>query len=356
MDYRHLRTMTDATGIVQFAKWDKPDFNSGYTVDDNARALLVALNMAGKEGPAYARIYAGFLHSAQRTDGSWCNLMVHGRFTPELDSEDSLGRAFLACSAAASSDLEEVRRLTREMAVKALPVVLRLKYPRAIAYTLIGLTKGAAVSDPDRNQASLREAAARYCEELLALYNHNKSPGWYWFEDRITYCNGVLPHALFAYYNLTSDRKALRVARESLSFLGDRLFARGYLNIVGNRGWWLKGNYMPFYDQQPVDACSTALACLEAFIATGQNEYASLARLASAWYLGKNINNTPLYNSKTGGCHDALIPSGVNPNQGAEALISMLLTQQALRKLGLDAGIESKNTETGSEQAFKEVV
>jgi len=350
MDYRHLRTMTDATGIVQFARRNNPDFNSGYTVDDNARALLVALNMAGKEGPAYTRIYAGFLHSAQRADGSWCNLMVHGRFTSELDSEDCQGRAFLACSVAASSDIEDVRQITREMAVKALPVVLRLNYPRAIAYTLIGITKGTAIFDLYRYRDPLREAAARYCEQLIAFYNHSRSPGWYWFEDQITYCNGVLPHALFAYYNLTSDSKALRVAKESMSFLCDRLFSRGYLNIVGNRGWWLKGNYMPFYDQQPVDACSTALACLEAFVATGQDEYVSLAHLASAWYFGKNINNLPLYNHKTGGCHDALIPNGVNQNQGAEALLSLLLTQQAMRKLGLDAGTESKNTETANER------
>lgn len=52
MDYRYLEKMTDETGIIQFGVKDKPNLESGHTVDDNARALLVALNMeeiAGKD-------------------------------------------------------------------------------------------------------------------------------------------------------------------------------------------------------------------------------------------------------------------------------------------------------------------
>lgn len=354
-DYRHLKRMTDATGIIQFSKWDKPDLNSGYTVDDNARALLVALNMPVEEGREYLRIYAGFLYSAQRPDGTWCNLMVNGSFSPEIDSEDSYGRAFLACVAAASSEVEDIRRLAVEMAVKALPAVLNLKYPRPIAYTLIALKKGKDVPELQEHHRRIYETAMRYSTDLIDLYNHNKSPGWYWFEDRITFCNGILPHALFACYNLTSDKTALMVAKESLSFLNDSLFAKGYLNIVGNRGWWLKGNFMPLYDQQPVDACSTALACLEAYMATGQREYADYARQAYSWYFGENINNTPLYNRQTGGCHDALIPSGVNPNQGAEALISMLLTGQALEKLGLAGETTNTTPERKSDHVYTNV-
>ena len=48
------------------------------------------------------------------------------------------------------------------------------------------------------------------------------------------------------------------------------------------------------------------------------------------WYLGKNIHDLPLINSETGGCHDGLTPDGLNPNQGAEALVTMLLSNQLL--------------------------
>jgi len=38
----HLTKLTDNFGIIQFAKLTEPDISSGYTLDDNARALIVA--------------------------------------------------------------------------------------------------------------------------------------------------------------------------------------------------------------------------------------------------------------------------------------------------------------------------
>jgi glycosyltransferase involved in cell wall biosynthesis len=38
----HVRHMTDSFGMFQFAKLTHPDPNSGYTIDDNARALIAA--------------------------------------------------------------------------------------------------------------------------------------------------------------------------------------------------------------------------------------------------------------------------------------------------------------------------
>ena len=37
----HLKKMTDTTGIIQHAKHSVPDRDTGYTLDDNARALIV---------------------------------------------------------------------------------------------------------------------------------------------------------------------------------------------------------------------------------------------------------------------------------------------------------------------------
>ncbi|MGD0153982.1 MAG: hypothetical protein ABSC17_09560, partial [Thermacetogeniaceae bacterium] len=120
-------------------------------------------------------------------------------------------------------------------------------------------------------------------------------------------------------------------------WLSEALFARGYLSIVGNRDWWLQGRAIPCYDQQPVDACSMTLACVQAFQATGDNQYRSLAELAQSWYRSNNINRLSLYDTDSGGCYDALVPEGVNLNQGAEAVLSLLLSQQAVNGLMLAA-------------------
>ena len=44
VDYRHLNAMTTQNGMLQFSQLQTPDPGSGYTLDDNARALIVALN------------------------------------------------------------------------------------------------------------------------------------------------------------------------------------------------------------------------------------------------------------------------------------------------------------------------
>jgi hypothetical protein len=330
MDYRHLQRMTDERGMLQFACGSIPDPGSGYTVDDNARALVVALQSDWEDGIEFALRYARFLSRVQRSEGDWCNWLLPGRgFVNDIDSDDSIGRAFLACSLGVSADIdEELRMLCRQMVVKALSQVKNLKHPRSMAYLLIGCSN-LVRSFPEHSRESF-EMAKRTGQNLTNLYFRNRVAHWRWFEDRLTYCNAILPHALFVYYGIKSDKKTLNAAQDSLRFLGDRLFAKGYLNIVGNRGWWVRGGEIPLFDQQPIDACSLVLACKQAYEVTGRNEFSEMGELAYSWYSGKNILKMPLYNQESGGCHDGLTPDGLNANQGAEAVLSLLLANQAM--------------------------
>jgi hypothetical protein len=321
--------MTDEGGMLQFSRLHTPDLDSGYTVDDNARALLVALRMRGDERRELLGAYIRFLETAQRPDGGWCNWKLNGRFVTTIDSDDSQGRAFLSCCAASLCELDDVREAGRRMAQRALPALVRLSWPRAVSYALLGICLNPGLCD--RQSGAPGAVAQDFFRFLVRLYDASRQQGWQWFEDSLTYCNGILPHAMFAYYSFSRDRQALRVARDSMGWLTDILFARGYLSIVGNRGWAHRGEDIPDYDQQPVDACSMALAYDEAFRATGFNQYRLLAELSYGWYRGNNINGVSLYDAGSGGCYDALTPYGVNLNQGAESTLSLLLSQQAIR-------------------------
>ena len=42
-DLTHLRRMTTEKGLLQFSRGEVPDPASGYTLDDNARALILTL-------------------------------------------------------------------------------------------------------------------------------------------------------------------------------------------------------------------------------------------------------------------------------------------------------------------------
>lgn len=320
-DYRHLRQMTDHCGMLQFSRLDKPDKNSGYTLDDNARALMVAsLNdLPDEEVINYAR----FLYQAQQADGSWSNYYSHQVYSSRFDSEDSIGRAVLACAIGLDSESAPVHDLCLQMLMNHAAKSLHFTSPRAIAYALTGLCK---VKSRGKNNWQ-NMIIERLGHNLLAFYDTWHGPDWHWFENYLTYCNGILPQAMLAVYNYNGNKKALRVGRETLDFLCSILFQRGYLNIIGNQGWYQKGGTIPRFDQQPVDAASAICALHEGYLAIGSREYSEMALQGYLWYLGKNINTLSLYDPLTGGCFDALTPEGVNRNQGAEAVLSLLLTE-----------------------------
>lgn len=320
LDYRHFMRLTDENGILQFAKLSSPDPLSGYTLDDNARALIIALQM--EEGYELAYKYASWLSNAIQPDGSWSNFQLNGTYYHTFDSEDSIGRALLACSAGMNSPFADIKAMCQKMHALFLPSSLKFKSPRAVAYTLLGLCK---IEDKKLKAKYIKNYGDKLAHFLISLYQNHHTRSFRWFEPYLTYCNGILPQALWAYYEVSGNKKALKIAHDSLNFLNSVLFKKGYLNIIGNQGWYHKGKKIPFYDQQPVDAASTAFACFEAYNISGESEYLELAVLAHKWYRGHNINNLPLYDKKTGGCFDALTPEGVNLNQGAEAVISLLL-------------------------------
>lgn len=336
LDCRHMLDMTGEAGILQFSCLDKPDPASGYTLDDNARALIVALHMENTY--KYADHYSRYLTQAQQSDGSWSNILLNGHYYSTFDSEDSIGRAILACSLAAVGPWPDIVQNSLAILQKQIPQVLSFRSPRAIAYILIALCQG-KVPFCDKEQLSIINSLV---DKLSNCYSKCNGPNWHWFENYLTYCNGILPQAMFAVYSATGDKKALKIGHDSLNFLNSILFREGYLNIIGNRGWLPRGGQAACFDQQPVDAASTAFANLEAYRAIGEAEYLELALLAYQWYKGHNINGISLYNPDTGGCYDALTPSGINLNQGAEAVLSLLLTEILMKSFvseDIDVGL-----------------
>ena len=95
--------MTDDTGIIQHATFSVPARNTGYCVDDNARALIVALEAdrlhRSAETKKLVTTYLSYLHCSQTADGQFQNLMSYSRVFAGDRSEDCLGRAVWALGA-----------------------------------------------------------------------------------------------------------------------------------------------------------------------------------------------------------------------------------------------------------------
>jgi uncharacterized protein YyaL (SSP411 family) len=158
-------------------------------------------------------------------------------------------------------------------------------------------------------------------------FRYNATKDWAWFENVLTYSNGIMPRALLMAYVMTGKQEYLDVAAESLEFLTSVCVVDGMLHPIGCYGWFIKGNERAWYDQQPVDPLSHQLSYLAAYDATKDRKYVELAKICFDWFFGHNSVGEPLYDPVTGGCYDALTSEGPNLNQGSESTVCCLLAQ-----------------------------
>jgi len=337
----HLLRMTDDTGIIQHATFSVPARESGYCVDDNGRALIVALHAdrlgSSRETKRLVSTYLGFLHAAQTGEGRFRNLMSYGRvFGDEAPSEDCTGRALWALGMASHLSIDEGQRmLARQMFERGLPFAGELG-PRGSALTMLGITSF-LIAYPEVTPAAdmLGGLSARLC----GRYREQATDDWRWFEPAMTYDNALLPLALFRAHKHTKDALALEVAIASLAFLERTCFRDDRLVLVGNEGWHSRGGVMADSDEQPIDAAAFVLAFRGAYLSTGNHHYLRRMRESFAWFLGANRLNASIYDSATAGCRDGLGATTPNLNQGAESTICFLLSLFEMLELA-DEGLE----------------
>ncbi|MBA7682331.1 hypothetical protein ES703_90681 [subsurface metagenome] len=99
---------------------------------------------------------------------------------------------------------------------------------------------------------------------------------------------------------------------------------------MGNKGWYERGRTKAAFDQQPIEVASTVMMLRAAYDATQDKRFLTLKRKAFDWFLGENDLHIPVYDFRTKGSCDALIPGGVNVNQGAESTLSFLSSLLAI--------------------------
>ncbi|MDA8066211.1 MAG: glycosyltransferase [Thermaerobacter sp.] len=327
-DLRHLFRMTDDTGMLQHARHGIPDRRHGYTTDDNARALLVALKLQEvwevPRSRELAELYLSFLGHAQREDGGFRNFMDYQRrFLPEEESEDCFGRCLWALAAVLGS-AGALGDAAQERLEWALPRAAALRFLRGQAHAVRAL---ALLVEARFALRRTRPLLRKLSGSLLDAYREACRPDWRWFEPEATYGNADLPHALLLAWAATGDERYRQAGTQTLDFLLESVWTGKLFRPVGNRGWWRQGEAPARYDQQPLEAGTTADACLTAYRLTGEERYRRAAAGALAWFHGRNSRKVDLYDAQTGGCRDGITPAGANRNQGAESLLSMLWAQ-----------------------------
>jgi glycosyltransferase involved in cell wall biosynthesis len=333
----HLRHMTDDTGILQHALFTLPNYREGYTVDDNARALMVSVladELGHSEGAEMASRYLAFICYAFNGESKhFRNFMDYQRNWLEASgSDDSHGRALLALGTLLGrSNTPGMQSLAGQLFEQALPAIIETTSPRAWAFALIGIHEYFRRYDGDRRAGQVREQLAG---RLLALYQAQRSDTWRWFEESLSYCNAALPHAFLMCGQSLPSRAMNDAALDSLTWLADLQRDKtngGHFVPIGSNGFYRRGGARARFDQQPVEAQAMVSACLEAHRITGDKNWYKEARRAFDWFLGSNDLNLPIYDPTTGGCRDGLHPDRPNENQGAESSLAYLQSVLELR-------------------------
>ena len=329
----HLWGMSDDTGILQHAIYALPNCNEGYTTDDNARALIVSTLLnegdpaSGARHASLSRRYLAFLWLAFGGDtGRFKNFLSYDRrWLEEVGSEDSHGRALWALGTVLGHSKDDsLRGAAGRLFEAAAPAALTFSSPRAWAFSVLGMQAYLDWFPGDRVIQGARNLLAN---RLLDIYERSHTETWRWFEKSLSYSNARLPQALWTAGWHSQNSRMIAVGRESLEWLVNEQH-HGEQNVfvpIGSRGFYTEGEEKARFDQQPVEACATISACLQAYRFTKEEFWLDEARCAFHWFLGSNDLQVPLYDPATGGCRDGLHPDRVNENQGAESTLSFLM-------------------------------
>ena len=343
IELAHVKKMTTELGIIQFSKISVPDLSSGYTLDDNARAL-VALCMhykltEDKADLPYILIYLDFIERCQKPKGNFMNYVdennrEHVEQNAEVNLEDSNARGIWALGTVVSIGKilpEAITKKASKCLLNSLKWAETIQSPRSIGFA----TKGLYLYHSAVPNLYVAAIINKLNAKLLSNYEIHATKDWKWFENYMTYGNGILPESMLFAYLVTNKPIYKKVALESLDFLISKTYKGDNFKVISNNGWYHKGSEPAEYGEQPIDVAYMIQTLNSFYNAFKTPEYKRLMKIAFNWFLGKNHLNQIMYNPVSGGGYDGLEKENVNLNQGAESTVCYLTSRLIMENLKL---------------------
>ena len=339
INLNHLKKMTTNTGIIQFSKINQPDIRSGYTLDDNARALVVTcmyFELTGNEKSIQdIRKYLTFIKSCMQPAGDFLNYVdKDNKFTDQnkaANLDDANGRAVWALGYLLSlTNLLPGDVISEAKAIieKAMHRIETVHSPRAMAFAVKGIYYYLSIANSPENLLHLKTFANR----LVQMYKHESNEKWEWFEGYLTYANSILPEAMLYAWLKTRKTVYKKIAISSFNFLLSQIFNENGIEVISNKGWLQKGQKAGHFGEQPIDVAYTIMTLSKFYDVFNDENYRQKMETAFNWFLGSNRLHQIIYNPCTGGCYDGLEETHVNLNQGAESTVSYLMARLTKEK------------------------
>ncbi|MGZ5287083.1 MAG: glycosyltransferase, partial [Flavisolibacter sp.] len=269
----HINHMTTPFGIIQFAVLDQPETLSGYTLDDNARALIAMAKHYSIFGSGtdlmLIKRYLNFIAFCSQNDGRFLNYVdISKNFTEqnnECNLDDSTGRAIWALGYLLSLQhilpgeiITEAQRLFNKSVVKSDGI----HSTRAMAFIIKGLYY-ANLRHANPAQLTMIE---QFADRLVQMFRHEADSEWKWFESYLTYANSLIPEAMLMAWKSTQKEIYRTIALSSFNFLLSKIFAGDRIAVISNKGWMHYGRQTDSSNkggEQAIDVAYTVMALSE---------------------------------------------------------------------------------------------
>ena len=252
----HLVKMTTDFGMFQFCKINQPDVSSGFTIDDNARALItVAMHYEltkDKNDLRLMGIYLNFIKFCLQTGGNFLNYVdIDKNFTAQnhdVNLDDANGRTVWALGFLISKKAilpDELIATATTIFEKTLPHIETIHSTRALAFIIKGLYFYNKVSISTENVL----LSERLADRLVNMYQFESAKNWEWFESYLTYANSILSEAMLCAYLITGKVSYKLIAVESFDFLLSHIFNKNGIEVISNKRKFTKGEIAPKFGE-----------------------------------------------------------------------------------------------------------
>lgn len=314
--FDHLVRLTDTTGVFEHATHSTSLWSHGYTIVDNARALMVTARSNNAALDRVARVSLSLLSQSLDLEGRVKNrLSAYGVWDSATTAGDPLGRVWQGVGVA-------VQKGSPWLAEAALHTANRLGLvdPEPLRPSAFAGLGAAALLTADPSMRSAQAMAHRARQRLL------KAPAVWgpWPEARLSYANARVPEAMMALGDALGDDQLTSRGLMLLQWLAEIEWLDGHWSFtpVGGRG---PNDTIPALNQQPVEAAAMADASYLAWELTGDNRWAGAVLDTGFWLVGVNDIGMSLYDRSTGACRTNLEPTIVNVDQEAASTLSGLI-------------------------------
>jgi len=342
INLHHIKKLTTDFGIIQFAIINHPDIETGYTLDDNARALVAMCQhyelTKDESDLKYINIYLNFIQYCLQPNGNFLNYVNKDKdFTEQNNTtnlDDSNGRAIWALGYLISLANLMPQKFTNQATLliqNTLPNITLIHSTRAMAFIIKGLYYSNKNKPANKYLIVIKEFANR----MVQMYKHEQDKDWLWFESYLTYANSILPEAMLCAWLAIGEPIYKEIAQQSFDFLISKTFSATVIKVISNKTWLQRNNINNEFEiggEQPIDVSYTILALSKFYDVFKDDSYLEKMEISFNWFLGNNHLKQIIYNPCTGGCYDGLEENYVNLNQGSESTVSYLMARFTIEK------------------------